>query len=77
MLINIASLTSLVIANSRFIAATESQLEFAQGSLDSSNPPYDFVMFAHDRLHLGTAKATWAAFATLVTGLHFPEATAA
>jgi hypothetical protein len=73
MLINIASCNILGDCQQQIIAATESQLAFAQGSLDSSNPPYDFVMFHMPWIHVGDGGTTWAAFATLVTGLPFPE----
>jgi hypothetical protein len=55
--------TSLVI--DQIIAATERQLGISAGSLDSSNPPYDFVMFCMpDGTMFGeNGRATWAAFA--------------
>jgi hypothetical protein len=43
--IDIASCSILGDCQDQIIAATERQLGIRSGSLDSSNPPYDFVMF--------------------------------
>jgi hypothetical protein len=63
--IDIASCNILGDCQDQIIAATERQLGIAKGSLDSSKPPYDFVMFCMpDGTMFGEGgKTTWAAFA--------------
>jgi hypothetical protein len=63
--IDIASCNILGDCQDQIIAATESQLGISSGSLDSSNPPYDFVMFCMpDGSMFGDGgKTSWAAFA--------------
>jgi hypothetical protein len=63
--INIASCNILGDCQDQIIAVTERQLGIGSGSLDSSNPPYDFVMFCMpDGTMFGDGgKTTWAAFA--------------
>jgi hypothetical protein len=63
--INIASCNILGDCQDQIIAATERQLGISSGSLDSSNPPYDFVMFCMpDGSMFGDGgKTSWAAFA--------------
>jgi hypothetical protein len=63
--IDIASCNILGDCQDQIIAATERQLGIRTGSLDSSNPPYDFVMFCMpDGSMFGEGgKTTWAAFA--------------
>jgi hypothetical protein len=63
--INIASCNILGDCQDQIIAATERQLGIRSGSLDSSNSPYDFVMFCMpDGSMFGEGGiSTWAAFA--------------
>jgi hypothetical protein len=63
--IDIASCNILGDCQDQIIAATELQLGIRPGSLDSSNPPYDFVMFCMpDGTMFGEGgRTTWAAFA--------------
>jgi hypothetical protein len=63
--IDIATCNILGDCQDQIIAATELQLGISPGSLDSSNPPYDFVMFCiPDGTMFGeNGKTTWAAFA--------------
>jgi hypothetical protein len=63
--INLASCNILGDCQQQIIAATESQLDIRSGSLDSSNPPYDFVMFCmpNGSMFGNGGKTTWAAFA--------------
>jgi hypothetical protein len=63
--IDVRSCNILGDCQDQIIAATERQLGISAGSLDSSNPPYDFVMFCMpDGTMFGEGgKTTWAAFA--------------
>jgi hypothetical protein len=63
--IDIASCDILGDCQQTIIAATERKLGLSPGSLDSSNPPYDFVMFCMpDGTMFGeNGRTTWAAFA--------------
>jgi hypothetical protein len=63
--IDIASCNILGDCQNQIIAATELQLGIAAGSLDSSDPPHDFVMFCmpDGTMFEENGKTTWAAFA--------------
>jgi hypothetical protein len=63
--IDIASCNILGDCQYQVIAATERQLNIGTGSLDSSNSPYDFVMFCMpDGTMFGEGgRTTWSAFA--------------
>jgi hypothetical protein len=61
--IDIASCNILGDCQEEILAATELQLGISPGSLDSSNPPYDFVMFCMPDGSMFGNRTDWAAFA--------------